>query len=119
MNEILKDLCARLPYNVMVEDRNGTHVLSAGNTEFVDLFNNKSNIKAYLRPMASMTDEEREHFQQCCDIITDENYGDGWSPSAWEEMRDFTDYCNERHLDYRGLIWKGLAIEAPKGMYKF
>jgi hypothetical protein len=28
------------------------------------------------------------------------------------------DYPNARHFDYRGLIEKGLALEAPAGMYK-
>lgn len=27
------------------------------------------------------------------------------------------DIMNELHLDYRGLIEKGLALEAPEGMY--
>ena len=28
------------------------------------------------------------------------------------------DYCYSRHLDIHGLIEKGLALEAPEGMYK-
>ena len=28
------------------------------------------------------------------------------------------DWLNEHHFDYRGLIEKGLALEAPKNMYK-
>ena len=28
------------------------------------------------------------------------------------------DWLNAHHFDYRGLIEKGLALEAPKGMYK-
>lgn len=28
------------------------------------------------------------------------------------------DYLNSIHIDYRGLIEKGLALEAPKGMYE-
>jgi len=28
------------------------------------------------------------------------------------------DWYNAHHFDYRGLIEKGLAIEAPEGMYK-
>jgi hypothetical protein len=27
-------------------------------------------------------------------------------------------YLNSIHVDYRGLIEKGLALEAPEGMYK-
>ena len=30
---------------------------------------------------------------------------------------DILDFLNSHHFDYRGLIEKGLALEAPKGMY--
>lgn len=30
---------------------------------------------------------------------------------------NFIDWLNEHHFDYRGLIRKGLAFEAPEGMY--
>ena len=114
---LLQDLCARLPYGVIVQDRNGVHVLTQGNTEFADLFNGKCNIKPYLRPISSMTEEEREHLQTLHNIISDENYGDGFSPAAWEAILDFNNYCHEHHLDNGGLITLGLALEAPEGMY--
>ena len=31
---------------------------------------------------------------------------------------DYVDWLNEHHFDYRGLIEKGLALEAPEDMYK-
>lgn len=34
------------------------------------------------------------------------------------DIVDFIDWLNKNHFDYRGLIEKGLAIEAPKDMYK-
>ena len=71
----------------------------------------------YLRPMSSMTAEEKEYTQQCIDIVTDENYGDGYSPSAWGAMNDFVKYCDSHHLDHRGLIWRELALQAPEDMY--
>ena len=67
--------------------------------------------------MSSMTEEEREELQSLHDIITDENYGDGYSPSAWDAIADFCEYCNKHHLDYHGLIGKGLALKAPEDMY--
>jgi hypothetical protein len=33
-------------------------------------------------------------------------------------MLDVIDWLNKHHFDYRGLIKKGLALEAPKDMYK-
>ena len=74
-------------------------------------------IKPYLRSMSSMTDEEREHLQSLHNIISDENYEDGYSPAAWETILEFNDYCHEHHLDNRGLIEIGLALEAPEHMY--
>lgn len=56
----------------------------------------------YLRPMSSMTEEENEEY------IKRNLYGFHW---------DFVDWCNSKHLDYRGLIERGLALEAPKDMY--
>lgn len=54
----------------------------------------------FLRPMSSMTWEERKYLQKL--------------PFPY----DFVDWLNAHHFDYRGLIEKGLALEAPKGMYK-
>ena len=62
-------------------------------------------IKPYLRPMSSMTKEELKEFQKLRDIIPLD-----WLPFAH-------DWLLAHHFDYRGLIEKGLALEAPKGMY--
>ena len=61
----------------------------------------------FLRPMSSMTEEERKEYLHItlCDVIDCE---------AWNEV----DWLNKHHFDYRGLIEKGLALEAPKDMYK-
>jgi hypothetical protein len=106
---LLKDLCARLPYGVIVQDRNGIHPLTPGNTEFVDLFSGKCNIKPFLRPMSSMTDEEKKQYDVFC-----------LSPYLGideETASNFIDWLNAHHFDYRELIEKGLAIEAPEGIY--
>ena len=34
------------------------------------------------------------------------------------EFSEIYDWLNAHHFDYRGLIEKGLAFEAPEGMYK-
>lgn len=124
---LLKDLCARLPYEVKAltpwkKDGPGLVTL-------IDITSNRQvrvfedwydieEVKPYLRPMSSMTEEEKENLQSLHNIISDENYGDGYSPSAWDAITEWEDYCNSKHLDYRGLIEKGLALEAPEGMYK-
>ena len=35
------------------------------------------------------------------------------------DMDAVINFLNAHHFDYRGLIEKGLALEAPKDMYKF
>lgn len=70
-------------------------------------------IKPYLRPMSSMTEEERKEL----DEITVINYNEFEGCSTLFDEEGF-DWLNSHHFDYRGLIEKGLALEAPKGMYK-
>lgn len=128
---LFNDLCARLSYGVKILDIPANVVgkpFLVSTTDMVeydpeDETNDDNwsqtlyNIKPYLRPMSSMTEEEKDNLQSLHNIISDENYGDGYSPSAWDAITEWEDYCNARHLDYRGLIEKGLALEAPEGMY--
>ena len=138
---LLKDLCARLPYNTQGEGTYEEEVWHngfpcskkvTGYIEGIDHIGfddgeiyvtvegiqcELCDVKLYLRPMSSMTQDEMDKFQQCLNIIENENYGDGWSPAAWGQMAEFIHYCNEHHLDYNGLIAMGLALEAPKEMY--
>jgi hypothetical protein len=73
-------------------------------------------IKSYLRPMLSMTEEEKREFVQfhcvtLCPIIIDEML-------TLNNESNMFDWLNEHHFDYRNLIKKGLALVAPEGMYK-
>ena len=122
---LLKDLCARLPYGVVVKDRNGVHILTLGNTEFIDLFNGKCNIVPYLFPMSSMTDEMLEElnangFFKYRDTIANVSHlvNNG---KVSEEIYTYIDIENisflieffySHHIDFRGLIEKGLALDA-------
>ena len=102
---LLKDLCARLPYGVIVKDRNGVHVLTRGNTELGTEY-----IKPYLRPMSSMTEEEIVELRwldEKCDAMPTFEY------VPVENYRIY-DWMNRHHFDYRGLIEKGLAIEVTE-----
>jgi hypothetical protein len=67
-------------------------------------------IKPYLRPMSSMTDEEKKELG----VISCE-----YDPiHKWSIFYKSQDWLNEHHFDYRGLIPMGLALEASEGMYK-
>ena len=102
---LLQELCARLPYGVIVQDRNGVHELSVGNTEFTDLFGGKCNIKPYLRPLSSMTEVEKMDFNEI------QRYNVFYSSKGHYTEVDF---LNAHHFDYRGLIPKGIAIEVTE-----
>ena len=70
----------------------------------------KWNVKPYLRPMSSMTDEEYKEWRYLYLPLPHDN-------EATETQRRI-DWLNAHHFDYRGLIEKGLALEAPEDMYK-
>lgn len=121
---LLKDLCARLPYSVKVDVDfyYATKELSCDLIQ--DLFLDEKSLRPYLRPMSTMTEEEKEEiafirdrdFQSVRKWVHDESIKETGNicPISCGEI----DYCNKKHLDYRGLIKKGLALEAPEGMYK-
>ena len=107
---LLVDLCARLPYGIICEDsRHGssriTDINVVDETVYCDDFDEYigiKNIKPYLRPMSSMTKEEKQVLELCNAFI---------EPRSTELKVDF---YNKQHLDYRGLIEKGLAIVITK-----
>ena len=114
---LLKDLCARLPYNVIVNKifngfEHGVYYLDLYKiAEIQD--GDPVIIKPYLRPMSSMTEEEHESIKYRYSF-----YGDSiLHISEMFTCGEVTDWLNEHHFDYRGLIEKGLALEAPEGMY--
>lgn len=75
-------------------------------------------VKPYLRPMSSMTTEERQFLLKFGTVGMDENdkVFDVY-PYGIERTMSVIDFLNACHFDYRGLIEKGLALEAPEGMY--
>ena len=127
---LLKDLCARLPYGVKCHFKYG----SAEDDVTLSCIDNDvarfeygwygsfhvsidaDYIKPYLRPMSSMTEEELKEFYdvECMDAKV------GYIKPTWNWhfTTNGIDWLNVHHFDYRGLIKKGLALEAPNGMYK-
>ena len=132
--ELLKDLCARLPYGVIGEyswKGNEPYDRELTGSLYDELNSSWSSTKdskfiPYLRPMSSMTEEEISDLQKInCQFIFNkfDNFAyvgaadDGFC--SVEEMDNILDYLDSKHFDYRGLIGKGLALEAPDGMYKY
>ena len=104
-----KDLCARLPYGVVMTNKvsPGIHyVLSGRDLDDANMDGYLYDIP-YLRPVSSMTEEE-EH--ELSEIFFKRN-------TDYQGAIDVTDFFYSHHIDCRGLIEKGLALEAPEEMY--
>ena len=114
---LLKDLSTRLPYGVKVCIKLPNHqekkfdeqigdlkelTIYGGylvNSKGIDYRSFNLDIKPYLRPMSSMTEEEKnEHFGRTMTI------------DIVQTSKEVIDWLNAHHFDYRGLIEKGLAI---------
>lgn len=125
---LLKELCAMLPYKVKVYGNyrytNGDGIVDDKKIKVLDLsaldwFVHGIDIKPYLRPMGSMTEEEKEYVKNrwCCEDWDDiYDFLNHYQIDAGDAF-DFVDWLNAHHFDYRGLIEKGLALEAPEGMH--
>ena len=106
---LFKDLSARLPYHVRckiwLKDRTTEEGPLDLEHNYGDVlqhafyYNDIKEIKPYLRPMSSVSE-----------LISAKE----WSSLGGIEL---IDWYNANHIDYRGLIPKGLAIEASKDMY--
>lgn len=115
---LLQDLCARLPYVIIGRyswKGNKPYNRELTGSLFDELKSSwdsteDSQFSPYLRPMSSMTEEEKKEF---IDAVTWEVDGKFYI----DECEDISfyqekyDWLNAHHFDYRGLIKKGLAIE--------
>ena len=98
---LLKDLCCRLPYGVYIQTKRYNIPIEL---RYISI-DNIPEIKPYLRPMLSMTEEEKEWLYSNFDYI--ESFG----IKCYDKIPEYYDWLNEHHFDYRGLIEKGLAID--------
>jgi hypothetical protein len=127
---LLKDLSARLPYGVKIALKNNgsyhhENVAKKGDVtidklkgftgSYFNIYHNNpldwdwydddidiEDIKPYLFPMSSMTDEQKEEFDR---LYT-------FDALIIEPQWELIDWLNKNHFDYRGLIPMGLALDA-------
>ena len=120
---LLKDICARLPYGVKVKIKN---IIQPQRLHWSYISDEKDwdLPKPYLRPMSSMTEEERAEMEKKKKKDRIEPYGeikkfgeDNLLLCTIRQSTNLQDWLNANHFDYRGLIPMGLALEAPEGMY--
>ena len=124
---LLKDLPARLLCGVKVKYESPEFDGCALNLESMDVYEDTVNIgteyvhcknypmtdeednllvKPYLRSISNMNKVEESYYLLYTFDMQD-------SSCAVKVI----DWLNENHFDYRGLIGKGIALEAPDGMY--
>ena len=143
---LLKDLCARLPYGVKLgfyaSAIKQTHICTLlglepqedepviAKTENGSFYMLAGNVKPYLFPLSSMTEEQKQEFlsvagyeirEEDCGRHTETYYYDmvGHEHNFYPNC-DAIDWLNAHHFDYRGLIEKGLALDATEKMvHKF
>ena len=122
---LLKDLYTRLPYGVKFKSEYDENLQEIHYIKDEEIYTRThphlpywiETIKPYLRPLSSMTDEEREEYRKFSYYgaagVRPYTHGDFVAVPSFEKM----DWLNAHHFDYRGLIEKGLALEAPEDMY--
>ena len=141
-NLLIQDLCARLPYGVKVltlfenkevnglleavypeDDRiiisnlsRSCHYLKQDCGGFII---EENGCKPYLFPLSSMTEEQKKFFKDRPIFLDSENElvvkEDFFGNSRFTMLDDWVEvilWLVKNHFDYRGLIPKGLAIDA-------
>ncbi|MBP5455201.1 MAG: hypothetical protein J6Y37_01730 [Paludibacteraceae bacterium] len=112
---LLIDLCARKPHGLKYQANGKLHTLQKIDGRFIDSeMYTLEEVKPYLRPLSSMTEEEKADYHFYCETVWDSAEESYYYYDTFKSI----DWLNEHHFDYRGLIPMGLALEAPEDMYK-
>ena len=121
---LLKDLCARLPYGVKCRYQ---HIQYVENGKIIDInmfgivnvdghIKDICDIKPYLFPLSSMTEEQKEEYNSVCNKDLDA-LSEAICNRTYVKTRIAMplyygiDWLIANHFDYRGLIPMGLAID--------
>lgn len=75
----------------------------------IELNNDIEEVKLYLFPLSSMTEEQKKEFDQLLELEL-KAINDEINHTQATEFE--VDFYHKHHLDWRGLIPKGLAIDA-------
>ena len=129
---LLKDLCSRLPYGVKVLYQVGSQIHDRkffDGKQYEELKHSsilddwlKCHFKPYLFPLSSMTEEQYNSLREsgildnCSrsyEYVNPHIYGISFIFKKFKTYSlELIEWLNKNHFDYRGLIDKGLAIDA-------
>lgn len=126
---LFSELCSRLPYEVKCDigddkpytlnsievDYVGGHLVrfkEMKNGLIMEVY--LSEVKPYLFPMSSMTEEQKREYNSLRDLVPTYHYeyGDIVEDEELYDNWGSIGYLITNHFDYKGLIEKGLAINA-------
>ena len=142
INLFIYDICSKIPYGLIcsiyrIDDegvgwRDGKCNGFYRNKDVYEFYfddiisvDDISYIKPYLRPMSSMTLEEKEELKSLKFIYSDGHITNE-SIEFDKEYNILVDevhcsfiinWLNKHHFDYNNLIIKNIALKAPEGMY--
>ncbi len=139
-NILVKELCMRMPYGVKCNINGEMCEIEWIDVIYQRIYLKKDNehggqysiargdvVKPYLRTLTSMTEKEYEtfpipysfdSFSTWNNTILSEVIEGTQILIGIDEITEIINWLNAHHFDYRSLIEKGLALEAPEGMYK-
>ncbi len=111
---LLTDLYARLSYGFTLYRKSDDCIITIKPNDISSFahfleYSENEDFKPYLRPMSSMTIEEHNYYNN--NLITNA------ITICEENLSDYLEFMHSHHFDDRGLIEKGLAVEAPEDMY--
>ena len=125
---LIKDLCARLPYGVKIEltwwvMNDGMYMNTTLEPDHIDqLLNDEygdAEIKPYLFPLSSMTEEQLFEVQEIMgknEIEIEDGFfniiDSNRNTITYLEILAVLEWFYKNHFDINGLIEKGLAIDA-------
>jgi hypothetical protein len=123
---LIKEISARLPYGVKLwtrfkDKKDPLDIFSINTRGWVSFWETNSQLdylfvtdcRLYLRPLSSMTEEEKAEYEEL------EKQCESLPTFAYISVSKciLFDWLNAHHFDYRNLIEKRLALVAPDGMY--
>ena len=132
---LIRDLCGRLPYGVKAYIKKwskldmkyyeGVYTVESIDTSLNTIFADSEScsvevivgyyddeIKPYLLPLSSMTEEQKKEYGKVCDLDTEILSKHPMDGTPFPALYNSQDWLNKNHFDYRGLIPMGLAIDA-------